>query len=136
MASVQVPPAVQHPGAGGMPTGPTQQQAQEVFMKLKAMKERGVPANDPDYIKAQQFLYNFQQQAQMRQKQQAWLAQQQQAQAQAKAANGAVNGAQPQTLQQPTPQPTQQGLSAGIGAPKGPTNATASSPSTQVAPSA
>ncbi|RXG47599.1 hypothetical protein VDGE_06547 [Verticillium dahliae] len=135
MASVQVPPAVQHPGAGGMPTGPTQQQAQEVFMKLKAMKERGVPANDPDYIKAQQFLYNFQQQAQMRQKQQAWLAQQQQAQAQAKAANGAVNGAQPQNLQQPTPQPTQQGLSAGIGAPKGPTNATASSPSTQVAPS-
>ncbi|KAM0286261.1 hypothetical protein ACHAQH_000990 [Verticillium albo-atrum] len=135
MASVQVPPAVQHPGAGGVPAGPTQQQAQEVFMKLKAMKERGVPATDPDYIKAQQFLYNFQQQAQMRQKQQAWLAQQQQAQAQAKAANGAVNGAQPQNSQQPTPQPTQQGPSVVPGAPKGPTNATASSPSTQVAPS-
>ncbi|KAM0334316.1 hypothetical protein ACHAQA_001339 [Verticillium albo-atrum] len=135
MASVQVPPAVQHPGAGGMPAGPTQQQAQEVFMKLKSMKERGVPATDPDYIKAQQFLYNFQQQAQLRQKQQAWLAQQQQAQAQAKAANGAVSGPQVQNGQQSTPQPTQQGPPAAPGASKGPMNATASSPSTQVAPS-
>ncbi len=31
MASVQVPPAVQHPGSA-IPAGMTQQQAQEVFM--------------------------------------------------------------------------------------------------------
>lgn len=81
MASVQAPPAVQHPGAP-MPAGATKQQAEEVFKKLKQMKEQGVAPTDPEYIKASQFLMNFQQQHNMRRNQQQYLAQQQQLQQQ------------------------------------------------------
>ncbi|KAF4975584.1 hypothetical protein FDECE_18558, partial [Fusarium decemcellulare] len=77
MASVQAPPAVQHPGAP-MPAGATKQQAEEVFRKLKQMKEQGVPSTDPEYIKASQFLMSFQQQHNMRRNQQQYMQQQQQ----------------------------------------------------------
>ncbi|KAK5990117.1 Chromatin structure-remodeling complex subunit snf21 [Cladobotryum mycophilum] len=77
MASVQALPAVQHPGAP-MPAGATKQQAEEVYRKLKQMKEQGVPPTDPEYIKASQFLMSFQQQHQMRRNQQQFLQAQQQ----------------------------------------------------------
>ncbi|KAM3566948.1 hypothetical protein ARSEF4850_000119 [Beauveria asiatica] len=105
MASVQAPPGVQqHPG-GPMPTGATKQQAEEVFRKLKQMKDQGVPASDPEYIKAHQFLANFQQQHNMRRTQQQMMQQHQQ-QMQSMP-NGAANGAQVQRSQQGTPQPGQ-----------------------------
>ncbi|KAL6403887.1 putative component of SWI/SNF global transcription activator complex [Ilyonectria robusta] len=114
MASVQAPPAVQHPGAP-MPAGATKQQAEEVFRKLKQMKEQGVPPTDPEYIKASQFLLSFQQQHNMRRNQQQYLQQQQQhqqAQQQLQqqmqnATNGAsVNGVQA-ARQQVAPQGVQ-----------------------------
>lgn len=112
MASVQIPPPVQHPGAP-MPTGATKQQAEEVFRKLKQMKESGVPPNDPEYIKASQFLLNFQQQHHMRRNQQQYIQAQQQMQQNAQAVqngnangvNGTVNGVQ--RPQQGVPQTTQ-----------------------------
>ncbi|KAG6108575.1 hypothetical protein E4U13_006389 [Claviceps humidiphila] len=79
MASVQAPPAVQHPGAP-MPVGATKQQFEEVFRKLKQMKEQGVPNTDPEYIKASNFLLNLQQQHNMRKSQHSFLQQQQQQQ--------------------------------------------------------
>ncbi|KAM3430188.1 hypothetical protein NHJ13734_007855 [Beauveria thailandica] len=104
MASVQAPPGVQqHPG-GPMPTGATKQQAEEVFRKLKQMKDQGVPTSDPEYIKAHQFLANFQQQHNMRRTQQQMMQQHQQMQSMP---NGAANGAQVQRSQQGTPQPGQ-----------------------------
>jgi ATP-dependent helicase STH1/SNF2 len=121
MASVQPPPAVQHPGMP-MSGGVTKQQAEEVFNKLKQMKEQGVPQNDPEYIRATQFLVNIQNQHHMRRNQQQFMqAQQQQQQAQQQqmqmqqqqqGQNGAVNGlpagarpqqAAPQSTQAPTP---------------------------------
>ncbi|KAM0512615.1 hypothetical protein ACHAPE_008639 [Trichoderma viride] len=112
MASVQIPPPVQHPGAP-MPAGATKQQAEEVFRKLKQMKESGVPPNDPEYMKASQFLLNFQQQHHMRRNQQQYIQAQQQMQQNAQAVqngnangvNGAVNGVQ--RPQQGVPQTTQ-----------------------------
>ncbi|EHK41123.1 hypothetical protein TRIATDRAFT_207565 [Trichoderma atroviride IMI 206040] len=112
MASVQIPPPVQHPGAP-MPTGATKQQAEEVFRKLKQMKESGVPPNDPEYMKASQFLLNFQQQHHMRRNQQQYIQAQQQMQQNAQAVqngnangvNGNVNGVQ--RPQQGVPQTTQ-----------------------------
>ncbi|UKZ63307.1 uncharacterized protein TrAtP1_004537 [Trichoderma atroviride] len=112
MASVQIPPPVQHPGAP-MPTGATKQQAEEVFRKLKQMKESGVPPNDPEYMKASQFLLNFQQQHHMRRNQQQYIQAQQQMQQNAQAVqngnangvNGTVNGVQ--RPQQGVPQTTQ-----------------------------
>ncbi|KHN99495.1 SNF2-family ATP dependent chromatin remodeling factor snf21 [Metarhizium album ARSEF 1941] len=97
MASVQAPPAVQHPGAP-MPAGATKQQAEEVFRKLKQMKEQGVPPTDPEYVKASHFLMNFQQQHNMRRTQQQFMQQQHQ-----QMPNG-VSGGRPQ---QGTPQPAQ-----------------------------
>ncbi|RSL97917.1 hypothetical protein CDV31_012816 [Fusarium ambrosium] len=115
MASVQAPPAVQHPGAP-MPAGMTKQQAEEVFRKLKQMKDQGVSQSDPEFIKASQFLINFQQQQHMRRSQQQYLQQQQQLQLQQQqqqqqmqnATNGvSTNGVQPVRPQQGTPQATQ-----------------------------
>ncbi|CAM1505308.1 Fc.00g109450.m01.CDS01 [Cosmosporella sp. VM-42] len=116
MASVQAPPAVQHPGAP-MPAGATKQQAEEVFRKLKQMKEQGVSPTDPEYIKASQFLMNFQHQHNMRRNQQQFMQQQQQQQMQQmqhqpqgqmqNGPNGAVNGVQQVRSQQTTPQSTQ-----------------------------
>lgn len=77
------------------------------------MKESGVPPNDPEYMKASQFLLNFQQQHHMRRNQQQYIQAQQQMQQNAQAAqngnangvNGTVNGVQrpqhgvPQTTQ-------------------------------------
>ena len=71
---------------------------------------------DPEYIKASQFLMNFQQQHNMRRNQQQYLAQQQQLQQQQQQqqqsnahanANGAVNGAATARPQQGTPQSNQ-----------------------------
>ncbi|KAH7328441.1 SNF2 family N-terminal domain-containing protein [Stachybotrys elegans] len=107
MASVQPAPAVQHPGAP-MPMGVTKKQAEEVFNKLKQMKEQGVPTTDPEYMKATQFLLNFQSQHNMRRNQQQFMqAQQQQQQLNAQPTpNGAMNGA-------PSSQPNQTPSSAG-----------------------
>ncbi|KAJ5009827.1 Chromatin structure-remodeling complex subunit snf21 [Colletotrichum sp. SAR 10_99] len=138
MASVQAPPAVQLPGAGMAATTP--QQAQEIFNKFKQMRESGVPNTDPEYIKAEQFVLSFQQQARMRQKQQQLLQQQQQMQRQMQQAgpNGAVNGAQPGQQQQP--QPTQPPSSTALGASALPAqtsnNAAASGSPATAAPSA
>ncbi|QPH01581.1 hypothetical protein C2857_005784 [Epichloe festucae Fl1] len=90
MASVQSSPAVQHPGAP-VPAGATKQQAEEVFKKLKQMKEQGIPSTDPEYIKASHFLYNFQQQHNMRKNHQSFMQQQQQQQQQ----NGVQSGGRP-----------------------------------------
>ncbi|KAI5465669.1 chromatin remodeling complex SWI/SNF, component SWI2 and related ATPase [Mariannaea sp. PMI_226] len=106
MASVQAPPAVQHPGAP-MPTGATKQQAEEVFRKLKQMKEQGVPPSDPEYIKASQFLMNFQQQHNMRRNQQQYM-QQQQHQMQQQQMQSATNGTPINGLQAARPQPAPQ----------------------------
>ncbi|KAF4417734.1 component of SWI SNF global transcription activator complex [Fusarium acutatum] len=107
MASVHAPHAVQHPGAP-MPAGATKQQAEEVFRKLKQMKEQGVPPSDPEYIKASQFLMSFQQQHNMRRNQQQFLQQQQKQQMQ-NATNGTpANGVMPgRSMQQGSPQSTQ-----------------------------
>lgn len=74
------------------------------------MKEQGVPPTDPEYIKASQFLMNFQQQHTMRRNQQQYLQQQQQhqlqQQIQSAANNASVNGT-PTRSQQGTPQASQ-----------------------------
>ncbi|KAJ2971649.1 hypothetical protein NQ176_g7585 [Zarea fungicola] len=110
MASVQAPLGPQqHPG-GPIPAGATKQQAEEVFRKLKQMKEQGVPATDPEYMKAQQFLMSFQAQHNMRRNQQQYMQQQQQHQQQQHVhglANGSANGAPTGRSQQGTPQPGQ-----------------------------
>ncbi|KAH7037812.1 SNF21-like protein [Microdochium trichocladiopsis] len=96
MASVQSAPAVQHPGASAMPGQMTQSQVQEMFLKFKQMKERGVPQNDPEFIKTSQFLLAFQQHNKAR-----VMQQQQQQHASQNMPNGTgINGSQQ------TPQPT------------------------------
>ncbi|RFU78038.1 snf2-family atp dependent chromatin remodeling factor snf21 [Trichoderma arundinaceum] len=145
MASVQIPPAVQHPGAP-MPAGATKQQAEEVFRKLKQMKEQGIPPNDPEYIKASQFLLNFQQQHNMRRNQQQYIQAQQQMQQNAQnaqnaavnAANGILNGVQAGRLQQNAPQATQAALPNAAGATTAAPNQNASAaaaPNTPAQPS-
>ncbi|KAL2128860.1 hypothetical protein VTI74DRAFT_8565 [Chaetomium olivicolor] len=99
MASVQVPPAVQHPGSA-IPAGMTQQQAQEVFMRFQQMKKQGVPPNDPEFMKTQSILAALQRQSELR-KQQLQMQQQQQQQAMQNGTNGVVNGAQPARAAQP-----------------------------------
>lgn len=76
------------------------------------MKESGVPPNDPEYMKASQFLLNFQQQHHMRRNQQQYIQAQQQMQnaqavqnGNANGVNGTVNGVQ--RPQQGLPQTTQ-----------------------------
>ncbi|OAA38107.1 SNF2-family ATP dependent chromatin remodeling factor snf21 [Metarhizium rileyi] len=98
MASVQAPPAVQHPGAP-MPAGATKQQVEEVYRKLKQMKEQGVPPTDPEFVKASHFLMNVQQQQSMRRNQQQFIQQQQ--------LQSVVNGVQSGRPQQGTPQSAQ-----------------------------
>ncbi|KAI0014042.1 SNF2-family ATP dependent chromatin remodeling factor snf21 [Xylariaceae sp. FL0662B] len=119
MASVQASPAVQHPGSSVMPAQMSQAHVQEMFVKLRRMKEQGVPNTDPEYIKTSQFLVNFQQQQQMRKQQQTYLQQQQLqvAQMSQNVHNGNVNGAQsgPQS-QQPVSQGTQPPSTAALGA--------------------
>ncbi|KAH9906145.1 SNF2-family ATP dependent chromatin remodeling factor snf21 [Xylariomycetidae sp. FL2044] len=99
MASVQAPPAVQHPGQGAMPPM-NQAQVQEMFLKFRQMKEQGVSNTDPEYIKTSQFLVTVQQQAAMRKHMQNQ--QMVEAQRSHTLANGNVNGGQPgQKPQQP-----------------------------------
>ncbi|OAQ89205.1 SNF2-family ATP dependent chromatin remodeling factor snf21 [Purpureocillium lilacinum] len=139
MASVQAPPAVQHPGAP-MAAGATKQQAEEVFRKLKQMKEQGVPPTDPEYMKASHFLLSFQQQHSMRRNQQQFMQQQQQQQQQRQqqqqqqqmpnGPNGTVNGMQPARPQQGTPQSQQQ-----IATPQGTTAAPSQNSSVTAGPS-
>ena len=119
MASVQAAPAVQHPNAPMQQGGPTKQQAEEVFKKLRQMKEQGVPQTDPEFMKASQFLYQFQQQHAARSKQQQIMQQQQQQQQQQQAQNningtpnGTANGTQPANPQQGTPSNPKQGSSS------------------------
>jgi ATP-dependent helicase STH1/SNF2 len=117
MASVQAPPAVPHPGAP-MPAGATKAQAEEVFRKLKQMKEQGVAPTDPEYIKASQFLLNFQQQHNMRRNQQQYMQSQQQQHMQ-NGPNGNANGAQgarpqPGALQPPQSAPNSAGPASAI----------------------
>ncbi|WQF76140.1 Putative bromodomain, helicase, Helicase superfamily 1/2, ATP-binding domain-containing protein [Colletotrichum destructivum] len=139
MASVQAAPAVQLPGAGMTATTP--QQAQEIFNKFKQMRENGVPTTDPEYIKAEQFVLSFQQQARLRQKQQAFLQHQQQQQQmqqqrqmqQAGGPNGAVNGAHPAQQQQQSTQPSASSALGGSALPSASSNtsvAAAGSPTT------
>ncbi|KAM0347147.1 hypothetical protein ACHAPU_005087 [Fusarium lateritium] len=108
MASVQQSPAVQHPSAP-LPAGVTKQHAEEIFRKLKQMKEQGVPPNDPEYIKASQFLMSFQQQHAMRRNQQQFLQQQQQKQQMQNPTNGvSANGVVPgRAMQHGSPQAAQ-----------------------------
>lgn len=82
------------------------------FQKLKQMKATGVPPNDPEYIKATQFLHAFQQQQNLRKQQQQFMQQQQQQhqhqqqqqQQQMQSLNGPINGVQPGTPHtQPNP---------------------------------
>ncbi|KAK1691456.1 SNF2 family domain-containing protein [Colletotrichum godetiae] len=144
MASVQAAPAVQLPGAGMAATTP--QQAQEIFNKFKQMRESGVPTTDPEYIKAEQFVLSFQQQARLRQKQQQFLQhqqqqmQQQRQMQQAGGPNGAVNGSQAaQQHPQSTQPPTSSALSASALPAANSNNAAAAaaagSPSTAAPPS-
>ncbi|KAH8894988.1 SNF2-family ATP dependent chromatin remodeling factor snf21 [Thozetella sp. PMI_491] len=114
MASVQAPPAVQHPGSA-LPAGMTQQQIQEVYMKYHQLKKQGTPDTDPELMKTARILAAVQRQQEMRKQQTAFLQQQQQQQqmqmrAQQNGANGAVNGAQGgpplQQASAPAPQPT------------------------------
>lgn len=97
------------------------------------MKEQGVAPTDPEYVKASQFLKNFQQQHNMRRNQQQFLQAQQQHQQQQmqNAPNGSVNGAQPGRSQQGTPQSTQPpSTSAAASAPTQTPSAPGASPST------
>ncbi|ODA79984.1 hypothetical protein RJ55_02942 [Drechmeria coniospora] len=131
MASVQTPAAVQLSGAP-MAVGATKQQAEEVFRKLRHMKEQGVPPTDPEYIKASHFLKNFQQQHTMRQKQQQYLQQQQQQQQQQQmlnGPNGVMNGMQAGRPQQGTPQSAQPSGPAPGAAPSNQNLPTAAGPS-------
>ncbi|ROV99021.1 hypothetical protein VSDG_03668 [Cytospora chrysosperma] len=96
MASVQsAAPVQQFPGAS-LPGNLTQQQVQEMLHKFREMKKNNTPANDPEFLKTQQFLFNLQQQSQLR-KQQAQLQQQmqqkQQQQQQQQQQQAVTNGA-------------------------------------------
>ncbi|KAI0180248.1 chromatin remodeling complex SWI/SNF, component SWI2 and related ATPase [Hypoxylon sp. FL1284] len=113
MASVQAPPTIHHPGSVAMPMQMNQSQVQEMYMKFRQMKERGVPQTDPEFVKTSQFLMSVQQQQQMRkqqhqqQQQQQNYMQMQAAQMSHNAPNGALNGT-PQSAPQPQPPHTTQ----------------------------
>ncbi|KAI1324294.1 SNF2 family N-terminal domain-containing protein [Xylariaceae sp. FL0255] len=92
MASVQQPPAMQHPAAAAAPT--SQQHLQQMLMKFQEMKKQGVSSTDPEFIKTSQFLHKAQQQHQMRQAQMQAASR--------NATNGLVNGVQPTQSSQPT----------------------------------
>ncbi|KAK4222203.1 chromatin structure-remodeling complex subunit snf21 [Podospora fimiseda] len=77
MASVQMPPAMQHT-ASPIPAGMTQAQAQEVLQRWQAMKQQGVPPTDPEFQKAQAMVTAFQRHREF-QKQQQHLQMQRQA---------------------------------------------------------
>ncbi|KAK3322278.1 SNF2 family N-terminal domain-containing protein [Apodospora peruviana] len=160
MASVQVPHAVQQQQqqqqyhGSAIPAGLTQQQVQEAFHRFQQLKDQGVPKTDPEFIKTQQMLANFQRQQEARKQQQQLRMQQQQMQMHHQqqqqqhhqqqqqqqhmqrmqnGANGAVNGAQPGhvTQQQPAMQTSQPSNATSLGASAlpAPSNAPASSSS-------
>ncbi|KAK5097674.1 transcriptional regulator [Exophiala xenobiotica] len=125
MASVQ-PAAMQHPNpmqAMGqtLPPNLTQQQIQAAYEKYKLLKAQGVPPNDPELLKLQQFLTYVQQQQQARKQAQVKMAQMQQQKAQMQAqgqpqhqmngqSNGAVqNGPKPANAQMDGIQPEANG---------------------------
>ncbi|KAI0480562.1 SNF2-family ATP dependent chromatin remodeling factor snf21 [Xylariaceae sp. FL0804] len=125
MASVQQPPAVQHPSVGGMPRI-NQAQVQEMYMKFQQMKKSGVPQNDPEFIKTSQFLMKVQQQQQLFQQ-----SQQQPPLQFRNVHNGAVNGVQTsQQPQRPLSQAAVPPSSAGVASAAQPST---SSPSTSAA---
>ncbi|KAI5864585.1 SNF2-family ATP dependent chromatin remodeling factor snf21 [Durotheca rogersii] len=126
MASVQAPPAVQHPGSSVLSAQTSQAQVQEMYMKFQQMKQQGVPQTDPEFVKTSQFLVNFQQ---LQRKQQQYKQQMQAAQIPHNTANGGVNGnvSGPQSLQ-PASATTQPPASAALG--------TSAMPSTTSGPTA
>ncbi|EAQ89119.1 hypothetical protein CHGG_05738 [Chaetomium globosum CBS 148.51] len=131
MASVQVPPAVQHPGSA-IPAGMTQQQAQEIYLQ---MKKQGIPSTDPEFVKTQTILAALQRQSELRKQQMQMQQQQQQQQQQHANANGVANGAQPARTTQPTsiqttmpPSTTSLGASALPATPGAPTANAAGTP--------
>ncbi|KAI1777671.1 chromatin remodeling complex SWI/SNF, component SWI2 and related ATPase [Hypoxylon cercidicola] len=136
MASVQAPPSVHHPGSAAMPVQMNQSQIQEMYMKFRQMKERGVPQTDPEFVKTSQFLMSVQQQQQMRKQQQSYMQHMQAAQMSHNAANGNLNGTPqpgPQHQQPHTTQPPSSTASNGppLSTSTGPTaQPTTSSPST------
>ncbi|KAK4639584.1 transcriptional regulator [Podospora bellae-mahoneyi] len=123
MASVQMSPAVQHPGSAG-PSGMSAQQMQELYHKYQQMKQQGVPPNDPEFIKTSQMVAQAQrqweimkQQAQMQHQRQAMQQQQRQQQMQmqqmqmqqqqmANGANGVMPGQSNRMPQPGAPQAT------------------------------
>ncbi|KAI5928706.1 SNF2-family ATP dependent chromatin remodeling factor snf21 [Camillea tinctor] len=105
MASVQQPPAVQHPGSTAMPPI-NQAKIQEMFMKFQKMKQQGVSPTDPEFMKTSQFLVKVQEQQRQRHQQQQQQ-QQHQMQSQHNMPNGNVNGVQVGQPQQPASQTTQ-----------------------------
>ncbi|KAI1393854.1 chromatin remodeling complex SWI/SNF, component SWI2 and related ATPase [Hypoxylon trugodes] len=133
MTSVQAPPAVHHPGSSGMSAQVNHAQVQEMYKKYQQLKDQGVPANDPEFLKTSQFLMKFQQ---MRKQQQNFM-QMQAPQMLHNAPNGNVNGNQPGPRpQQPTPHTTQPPSSTPLSASALPSSSgpaaqpTTSSPST------
>ncbi|KAK4158009.1 SNF2-family ATP dependent chromatin remodeling factor like protein [Chaetomidium leptoderma] len=136
MASVQVPPAVQqHPGSA-IPSGMTQQQVQEVYMRFQQMKKQGVPNTDPEFVKTQSILAALQRQSEYRklQMQQQHQLQQQQ-QAMQNGANGVANGAMSARPPQPTAaQPTMASFTTSLGASALP--AISNAPTANTAPAA
>ncbi|KAI0200468.1 SNF2 family N-terminal domain-containing protein [Astrocystis sublimbata] len=120
MASVQQPPAVQHPG----PAPFNQAQVQEMLMKFQQMKKQGVPQNDPEFIKTSQFLAKVQHQQQMRQQQHM------QSQMSRNAPTGHTNGTQ---SVQPT-QPPSLNSTAASNVPDPTGQNTTSFPSTNLTP--
>ncbi|KAK4174438.1 putative SNF2 family ATP-dependent chromatin-remodeling factor snf21 [Triangularia setosa] len=118
MASVQVPPVVQHPGSA-IPAGMSPQQIQEIYQKYQQMKQQGVPPNDPEFIKTSQMVAQAQRHWELRKQQQVMQQQQRQQQHmqmqhmqqmqmhQQQMANGGMNAGQPARMPQPgAPQAT------------------------------
>jgi len=104
-----------------LPPNLTQQQIQAAYEKYKLLKAQGVPPNDPELLKLQQFLTYVQQQQQARKQAQVKMAQMQQQKAQMQAqgqpqhqmngqSNGAVqNGPKPANAQMDGIQPEANG---------------------------
>ncbi|KAK1756169.1 SNF2 family N-terminal domain-containing protein [Echria macrotheca] len=119
MASVQQPTMVQPHHGSAMPASLTQQQANELLMKYRQMKQEGLPDNHPELIKTQNILATLQRQNEMRKMKQQQQQQQHQMQMQQQmqnGANGAVNGAPAARPPQQSGQTSQPPASNALGA--------------------
>ncbi|KAK6950414.1 hypothetical protein Daesc_008742 [Daldinia eschscholtzii] len=136
MASVQAPPGLHHPGQSAMPMQMNQKQIQDMYAKYQQMREQGVPPNDPEFMKINQFLATFQHQQRMR-KQQSYM-QMQSAQMAHNVPNGNPNGTQPgprPQQQQPAPHTTQPPSSAALSTSALPSSAGPTAQPTTASPS-